>query len=129
MNSFATGAFAAGLGVVLGAFGAHALSDLGDKQLAWWHTATQYLFVAAFGLMFAGTAQRRALPPTPTNPSGVATRAPSALLLAGAGLFSGSLYALALGAPRWFGAITPCGGLCLIAGFTLLGWRELSRNH
>jgi len=37
-------------------------------------------------------------------------------------LFSGSLYALALGAPRWLGAVTPVGGLCFLAGWALLAW-------
>jgi len=40
-------------------------------------------------------------------------------------LFSGSLYAMALGAPRWFGAITPLGGVSLIVGFGWLGVRAL----
>ena len=40
-------------------------------------------------------------------------------------LFSGSLYAMALGAPRWFGAITPLGGVSLIVGFAWLGVRAL----
>jgi len=42
-------------------------------------------------------------------------------------LFCGSLYALALGAPRWIGAVTPVGGLALIAGWACLGcafWRS-----
>ncbi|MEO5831648.1 MAG: DUF423 domain-containing protein, partial [Rhodanobacter sp.] len=37
-------------------------------------------------------------------------------------LFSGSLYALALGAPRWCGVITPFGGLAFVAGWMALGW-------
>lgn len=40
--------------------------------------------------------------------------------IVGALLFSGSLYGLALGGPKWLGPITPLGGLCLIAGWTLL---------
>jgi uncharacterized membrane protein YgdD (TMEM256/DUF423 family) len=44
-------------------------------------------------------------------------RAAGLMLLAGIVLFSGSLYALALGAPRWPGAVTPLGGAAL-----LLGW-------
>ena len=35
---------------------------------------------------------------------------------------SGSLYAMALGAPRWLGAVTPLGGLCFLAGWALLAW-------
>jgi len=37
-------------------------------------------------------------------------------------LFSGSLYAMALGAPRWLGAVTPIGGLCFLVGWVILAW-------
>jgi uncharacterized membrane protein YgdD (TMEM256/DUF423 family) len=110
------GAGGAALGVGLGALGAHALAGLPAKQLAFWQTATQYLFVASFGTMLAGLVAR----PQP------GARGPASLLLAGALLFSGTLYAMALGAPRWLGMITPVGGLSLLAGFAWLGfaaWR------
>ncbi len=45
-----------------------------------------------------------------------------ALFLAGTLLFSGSLYALAFGAPRIVGVITPVGGLCFLAGWAVLAW-------
>jgi uncharacterized membrane protein YgdD (TMEM256/DUF423 family) len=41
-------------------------------------------------------------------------------------LFSGSLYALALGAPRWAGAVTPIGGLLFLAGWAALFWATLT---
>jgi uncharacterized membrane protein YgdD (TMEM256/DUF423 family) len=44
------------------------------------------------------------------------------MFLGGALLFSGSLYALAAGAPRWTGAITPIGGLLFLAGWAVLAW-------
>jgi uncharacterized membrane protein YgdD (TMEM256/DUF423 family) len=47
-------------------------------------------------------------------------RAAGALLLAGIVLFSGSLYALALGAPKWLGMVTPFGGLALVLGWLAL---------
>ena len=43
-------------------------------------------------------------------------------LLAGSLVFSGTLYAMTLGAPRWLGAVTPIGGLLLLAGWLLLAW-------
>ena len=43
-------------------------------------------------------------------------------------VFSGSLYLMALGLPRWLGAITPVGGLLLIAGWLMLGWGALERD-
>ena len=37
-------------------------------------------------------------------------------------VFAGSLYALALGAPRWLGAITPLGGLLMIGAWIAVAW-------
>ncbi|MDC8011863.1 DUF423 domain-containing protein [Tahibacter soli] len=115
------GAIAAMLGaiaVALGAFGAHALrGTLDPAALAIWQTAVSYLFwhvLAALAALHAGDAAK-------------AARIAAALLLAGAIVFSGSLFALALGAPRWFGAITPVGGTLLIAGWIALAAHYLRR--
>src|ERR1035437_9375253 len=113
MNAFAIGAFTAGLGVLLGAFGAHALAALPPGNLAWWSTATQYLFIAAFGMMLQGLFERTRL----------TLRSPASALALGALLFTGSLYAMALGAPRWLGMVTPLGGVSLVVGFLWMGWR------
>jgi uncharacterized membrane protein YgdD (TMEM256/DUF423 family) len=117
MRIFAVGAALAAAGVLLGAFGAHGLSGLTPQALGWWQTATQYLFVAAFGIMLAGLWLR----------GGSLFRTPALALAAGAFLFSGSLYAMALGSPRWLGMVTPVGGLSLLGGFAWLAvraWRE-----
>ena len=45
--------------------------------------------------------------------------------LPGVVLFSGSLYAMALGAPRWLGAVTPIGGLLFLLGWATLAWAAL----
>ena len=71
--------------------------------------------MAAVGIMLAGLLERGRL----------SAGSPAALFGLGTLLFSGSLYAMALGAPRWFGAITPLGGLSLIAAFVWLGARAL----
>lgn len=115
MTAFSAGAFLAGLGVLLGAFGAHVLRDIGPARLAWWNTATQYLFVAAFGTMLSGLLDR-------TQRMGWG---PATALLVGALLFSGSLYAMGLGGPRWLGAVTPMGGIALVVGFVWMGVRGL----
>ena len=47
------------------------------------------------------------------------------VLLLGAALFAATLYAMALGAPRWFGAITPIGGLGMLAGWAMIAWAAL----
>lgn len=109
------------LAVMTGAFGAHGLkARLTAEQLGWWHTAVEYHFSHALGLLAIGVLLRVA-PVLPTTlPAGVST---SALWLQiGIVIFSGSLYAMALGAPRWFGAITPIGGLAFIIGWFWLAW-------
>lgn len=102
------GALLGALAVVLGAFGAHALKErLDAEQLAWWDTAVTYHMAHALALALFGLACER----------GVTSRFTGVLLTLGIVIFSGTLYAMALGAPRWFGAITPLGGTALILGW------------
>lgn len=97
-------------GVLLGAFGAHALrGHLDASAMGWWQTATQYQLWHALALALAVHAGR-----------GRAGRVAVLAFAIGIVLFSGSLYAMALGAPRWFGAITPLGGLGFVAGWVAL---------
>ena len=49
-------------------------------------------------------------------------RGPAWLFVAGGAIFAVTLYAMALGAPRWLGAVTPIGGALMIAGWLWLGW-------
>ena len=94
----------------LGAFGAHGLkARLSDDMLAVWQTAVQYHAWHALGLLAVGV--------TGFHVEGTSLKASGWLFLAGVALFSGSLYALALGAPRGVGAITPFGGLAFILGW------------
>jgi uncharacterized membrane protein YgdD (TMEM256/DUF423 family) len=44
-------------------------------------------------------------------------------------LFSGSLYWLALGGPRWLGPVTPFGGLALMLGWLLLAIAAFSKRE
>jgi uncharacterized membrane protein YgdD (TMEM256/DUF423 family) len=106
----AAGAILAAAAVALGAFGAHALkSRLSSEMLAVWDTAVQYHFWHALGVL--------AIALSAAHLPGAGVRAAGWLLVAGTALFSGTLYALALGAPRGLGAITPVGGTLLIAGW------------
>jgi uncharacterized membrane protein YgdD (TMEM256/DUF423 family) len=108
------GAVLCACGVALGAFGAHALKTrLAPDQLALWNTATQYLIWHALGVLAVGLA---CIP----LPEAAWLRAAGALLVAGVVLFSGSLYLLAMGAPKLLGAVTPFGGLALIVGWLAL---------
>ncbi len=111
----ATAGLLGALAVVLGAFGAHALrSVLDDKALAVWQTGVDYHFRHVLALLAVGLLVR-------AQATRTAAFAATAFVL-GIALFSGSLYALALGAPRFFGAITPLGGVAFIAGWLALAW-------
>ena len=96
--------------VALGAFGAHALRGILPPQaLETWHTAVQYHFWHTLAFALAAMMPSRS------------ARFADALFAVGIVLFCGSLYVLALGAPRWTGAITPAGGVAFIAGWMALG--------
>lgn len=115
-----TAALLGALAVVLGAFGAHALRDaLDEKSLAIWQTAVDYQFRHVLALLAAGLLARAQ--------ANRAITFAAVAFVAGIVLFSGSLYALALGAPRFVGAITPLGGAALIAGWLALAWSALRR--
>ncbi len=105
--------FAAVLGAVAvtaGAFGAHGLKDhVAPEDLAIWETAVRYQAWHALALLACA-----ALAP--------ARRLGGAVwcFLIGTVVFSGSLYVLVLTGARWLGAITPLGGVLMIAGWVLL---------
>lgn len=107
------GATLAAVAVAAGAFGAHALqARLTPDRLATWETAARYHMYHALALVALGA---------------IAARWPAPLLhlagwlfIAGIVVFSGTVYALALGAPRWLGAVTPLGGVALITGWIVL---------
>jgi len=109
------GALGCALSVVAGAFGAHALAArLGPRELALWETASRYLMYGGMATilvgLFGAQGARR----------GVAGA--GWCLLAGSLIFSGTVFGLAAGGPRWLGAITPIGGTLLIVGFLIFAW-------
>lgn len=100
-------ALSATLAIGAGAFGAHGVSA--PQAAEWLRTGGLYQLVhavAAIALMSA-------------------MRGPAILMLAGAALFAGTLYLMALGGPRWLGAITPIGGIALIGAWLWAGWSYL----
>ena len=105
-------ALAGFLAVALGAFGAHGWKAVLEKNgtLAVWQTAALYHLVHAVVLLVL--AQKAAV-----------ARVSFALFGAGIVVFSGSLYALAVTNVKWLGAITPLGGVCLLAGWLALVWK------
>lgn len=114
--SLAAGALLAGLAVAAGAFGAHALqARIPAERLATYEIAVRYQMYHALALMVLALVMDR-------FPDAALAWA-AWLFLAGVLIFGGTLYTIALGGPRWLGAITPIGGVCLIAGWVLLAWR------
>lgn len=111
----AFGALWCALSVAAGAFGAHGLkARLDADALALWETAARYFMYAGLGLFLTGLAARA----QPQQGFDLAAGS----LLAGSLIFSGTVAVLALGGPRWLGAVTPIGGLGMIVGFALVAW-------
>jgi len=113
------GAVLAAAGVAAGAFGAHGLeARVAPDLLEFWRTGAHYHLVHAVGLMAVAFAVDRGL-------RGAAIA--GWLLVVGVVVFSGSLYLLTLTGVRTLGAITPIGGVALIAGWIALAvaaWRH-----
>jgi uncharacterized membrane protein YgdD (TMEM256/DUF423 family) len=115
------GSLAMALAVALGAFGAHALkARLAPDMLDVWRTGVTYHAWHALALVAAGLLMLHV-------PDNAPLRVAAWLFVVGIVLFAGSLYALALGAPAGFGAITPFGGLAFIAAWIVFAfgvWRS-----
>jgi len=102
-------ALSGALAVAAGAFAAHGASG---QAAEWLKTGGQYQLIHAVAALVALRMGERVSP---------------WLFVAGGALFAGTLYAMAFGGPRWFGAITPIGGVALIAGWVCLAvgaWRR-----
>lgn len=97
-------ALSGALAIAAGAFGAHGAST--PQAAEWLRTGGMYQLVhavAAIALMQTA-------------------RTPALLMLAGAAIFALTLYAMALGGPRWLGAVTPVGGSLLIVAWLWTAW-------
>jgi len=117
---FAAGAAMVAVAIAGGALGAHALRPILDANaLGLWRTAFHYVTIAGLGLLAVGLAAE-IRPRRMLNAAGLA-------LGVGGSLFGATVAALALGGPRWLGAVTPLGGLLMIAGFSVAAvatWRR-----
>ncbi|MGY2893652.1 DUF423 domain-containing protein [Deinococcus sp. UYEF24] len=112
------GALLAGTGVAFGAFGAHALNKaLSPAMLEVFETGVRYQMYHALGLLALG-----ALPAFQGQTDRAPSRVPG-LLLAGTCVFSGSLYLLSFTGVKWLGAITPIGGVLMLAGWGMAAWQ------
>jgi uncharacterized membrane protein YgdD (TMEM256/DUF423 family) len=97
-------ALSGALAVAAGAFGAHGASG---PAVEWLKTGSHYQLVHALAALVALRFE---------------ARGPAWLFVIGGAVFAGTLYAMALGAPRWLGAVTPIGGAALIGGWLWLAW-------
>lgn len=97
-------ALSAAMAIAAGAFGAHAAA--GPLQAEWLKTGGMYQLVHAVAVLSLCRT----------------TRIPSITMLIGSAIFSFTLYAMALGAPHWLGAVTPLGGALMIAGWLGAAW-------
>ncbi len=107
------------LGVLFGAFGAHALKTrLAPEMLAAYQTGVQYHLIHALGLMVVGLLCN-------LQPDSNLFKSAAVLMFSGVLLFSGSLYALAISGVSVLGVITPLGGLCFLLAWGLVIWQML----
>jgi len=97
-------ALSGAIAIAAGAFGAHRAEG---AAVEWLRTGGQYQLIHAVAALVALRFEAR----------GVAWA-----FVIGAAVFAGTLYAMAFGAPRWLGAITPIGGTVLIAGWLWFAW-------
>ncbi|WP_294301304.1 DUF423 domain-containing protein [uncultured Sphingomonas sp.] len=99
-------ALSGAVAVAAGAFGAHGAADA--KAAEWLRTGGQYQLIHAVAALVALRLE---------------AKGPAALFVAGGAIFALTLYAMAFGAPRWLGAVTPIGGTLLIVGWLWLAWQ------
>lgn len=100
----------AAMAIGAAAFGAHGVAD--PKAAEWLRTGGFYQLVhAVAALVILGTARGAAM-----------------LMIAGATIFALTLYAMAMGAPHWLGAVTPIGGVMMIVGWLWAAWQFARRR-
>jgi uncharacterized membrane protein YgdD (TMEM256/DUF423 family) len=121
--AFIFAAFAGVIGVVLGAFGAHALrGSIEPRLMEIFQTAVHYQLIHALALLLVSLTMGWLGQSLSFEISAYA-------FMSGIILFSGSLYGLVFTEMRWLGPVTPLGGLCLIAGWLALlvgGFRQIA---
>ena len=103
----AIAALSGAIAVGAGAFGAHGAEG---RAAEWLRTGASYQLIHAVAAIVAAR---------------MGAKWPGWLFVAGGAIFAGTLYAMAFGAPRWLGAITPIGGTALIAAWLWLAWHAL----
>jgi uncharacterized membrane protein YgdD (TMEM256/DUF423 family) len=97
-------ALSGALAVGAGAFGAHGADG---EAAEWLKTGAHYQLAHALAALLAMQ---------------LGAKGPGWMFVVGAAIFAGTLYLMALGLPRWLGAVTPIGGLLMIGGWLWLVW-------
>lgn len=117
---FRAGVILLATGIAAGAFGAHGLKDLvtADK-LVTFEIGVRYQMYGALGLMAAGSWLKQ---------SGQRGSCASLAIVAGVLIFSGTLYGIVLGGPKWLGAITPIGGTLQIVGWGMIAAKSYMKK-
>jgi uncharacterized membrane protein YgdD (TMEM256/DUF423 family) len=111
-------AILAGLGVVFGAFAAHALkSTFSAESMAVFETGVRYQMYHALALMMLGVISTRV--------ENWSIKVSGLCFILGTILFSGSLYALTILGNKQFGYVTPFGGVLFILGWLFLAMSVL----
>ena len=118
MNWISIGAIFSGLSVTLGAMGAHSLKNiLTEKNLSAFQTATEYMGYHGIALILVGIVSWQL-----KDNGKKALKKVGVFFTLGILMFSGSIYILISDGPRFFGPVTPLGGLCFMLGwFTFAG--------
>jgi uncharacterized membrane protein YgdD (TMEM256/DUF423 family) len=106
----AAAAISAALGIAASAFGAHGAQG---PAIEWLKTGGTYQLIHGIAAISLSSSHRR----------------PAWLLLGGAMIFAATLYMMALGMPRWLGAITPIGGAIMISGWLWIAYRASSSKN
>ena len=117
MNLASVGGLLGTLAISMGTLGVHGIGgQLAEKQQGWWETATLYLLAHAVVVTALGMADKQ-------------WHFPGWLFAPGAAIFAGTLYAMALGAPTWLGAVTPLGGTLMFFGWCSVFILGMIRNR
>lgn len=144
-NYVAIALFMMAIAVALGAFGAHGLENkLNDHDMHTWDKATTYwVYVALAVLGVVGFIQNKGAEHLVDGDEvghkilgekGRFFSGSLVLILLGAILFSGTLWLVATSNLTWpflrkLGMITPIGGVLMIAGFSITGYRIWKMNR
>ncbi|NJD30660.1 MAG: DUF423 domain-containing protein [Gammaproteobacteria bacterium] len=108
-------------GVILGAFGTHLLeARLTPRQFASYQTGVLYQLLHSLGLILLGVVAQTA---------GATSRLQwsARMMLVGIACFSGSIYLMTAGAPKWLGMVAPVGGLSFMLAWLVLALDAVRR--